>query len=176
VDWLRGNVRVPQLKSLLNQPSGGGSNGSAACLPVPNVMQPESYSSLIGILIVGLPPPNLAASFTIETSYMSLDCAPWLSYRSYANCARNATSLWNVTTTSANDTVRPYRNGIALGQKKVLSTTIFLDTDMAPRRADQTRTLYFGSLVITGVAQFTIRTARVARCAVQLRRATLFSP
>jgi hypothetical protein len=156
-----GNVRVPQLEML--NPQGG--DGTAAWLPVPNITLPETYSSLIGIPVVGLP-PNLAASFTIETSYMSLACSPWSGYRRYLDWARNATSLWNVTTASANDTMRPFRNGIAPGQKKVLSTTFFLDTDLAPRRAGQTRALYFGSLDVQGVSQFVIRTANVTRCEV----------
>jgi hypothetical protein len=95
-----GNVRVPQL-GMLDAPGGGG-NTTAAWLPVPHITLPEAYSSLIGIPIVGLP-PNLAANFTIETSYMALACSPWSSYRRYLDWAKNASSVWNVTGSSPNE-------------------------------------------------------------------------
>jgi hypothetical protein len=46
-------------------------------LTVPEIKQPEQYSALLRVPIVGLPAANVTASFTIETSYMSLSCEPW---------------------------------------------------------------------------------------------------
>jgi hypothetical protein len=46
---------------------------------VPHITQPEQFSSLVGVPVVGLPPSraNVTADFSIETSYMSLNCSAW---------------------------------------------------------------------------------------------------
>jgi hypothetical protein len=73
-----GNVRVPRLE-MLPALSEGNSSSHQQWLPVEGISQPEHFSSLTGIPIVGLPgsTASLTTDFTIEVSYMSLDCSAW---------------------------------------------------------------------------------------------------
>jgi hypothetical protein len=70
-----GDVRVPRLEAL--EKSSNGNHG--AWITVPHITQPEQFSSLVGVPVVGIPTSsaNMTADFSIETSYMSLNCSAW---------------------------------------------------------------------------------------------------
>ncbi|KAF2270982.1 hypothetical protein CC78DRAFT_573352 [Lojkania enalia] len=67
-----GNVKIPSL-DLLN-----GSNADAAgWINIPsNISSPETFSSLVGLPIVGLPTDG-TSDFNIESSYISVSCGPF---------------------------------------------------------------------------------------------------
>lgn len=65
-----GNVRIPRIE-LYN----GSAPGSWHDVPA-NVTSAETYSSLVGLPIVGLP-SRANSSFTIENTYLTVDCKPF---------------------------------------------------------------------------------------------------
>ncbi|KAF1365774.1 hypothetical protein EJ07DRAFT_92666 [Lizonia empirigonia] len=67
-----GNVKIPNLASLV-----GLKPNSSGWIDVPlSFSEPESYSSLVGLPIVGLP-DNGSSTFTMEDTYLSVDCKPF---------------------------------------------------------------------------------------------------
>jgi len=63
-----GNVKIPRLE-LLDQKS----TDNTGWIPVPARMDPENYSSLVGLPIVGLPADD-TSTFTLEATYLTTDC------------------------------------------------------------------------------------------------------
>ncbi len=74
---VRRNVCVPRLELLPDFDRSG--RDAYQWLSVPRITQPEQFSSLTGLPIVGLPAPaaNLTADFTAKVSYVSLACSVW---------------------------------------------------------------------------------------------------
>jgi hypothetical protein len=66
---LWGNVKIPSLRAL--DLSKSDSNG---WINIPsNISTPETYSSLVGLPIVGLP-LNATSNFTLDSTYISVEC------------------------------------------------------------------------------------------------------
>ncbi|KAI0385442.1 hypothetical protein F5Y04DRAFT_185938 [Hypomontagnella monticulosa] len=65
-----GNIKIPRLDSF-NSVSPDGDGWINTSIPNPEV---ESYSSLFGIPIAGLPQNGTTFTFSVETSYVSLSC------------------------------------------------------------------------------------------------------
>ncbi|KAF2109691.1 hypothetical protein BDV96DRAFT_615664 [Lophiotrema nucula] len=64
-----GNLKLPSLESL-----NGTAADSAGWISVPsNITEPEMFSSLVGLPVVGLPHEG-ASTFNVESSYISLSC------------------------------------------------------------------------------------------------------
>ncbi|KAL6712669.1 hypothetical protein ACN47E_000546 [Coniothyrium glycines] len=63
-----GNVKIPNLK-YLNQTQ----SDPQGWIDLPQMQTPESYSSLVGLPIVGLPFAS-KSNFTIESTYLTVDC------------------------------------------------------------------------------------------------------
>tara|TARA_R110002003_G_scaffold288_15_gene18466 strand:- start:22791 stop:24353 length:1563 start_codon:yes stop_codon:yes gene_type:complete len=63
-----GNVKIPRLDSI-NSTSVSGEGW----IDVPDTMDPERYSSLVGLPIVGLPEKD-RSNFTMESTYLTVDC------------------------------------------------------------------------------------------------------
>jgi hypothetical protein len=63
-----GNVKIPSLEYLNNtKPDAEG------WIVVPNIQEPEMYSALVGLPVVGLPQSD-KSNFTIESTYLTVDC------------------------------------------------------------------------------------------------------
>jgi hypothetical protein len=157
-DW--GNVKIPRLEMLPSY-----AQQRPEWITVPPVAQAERFSSLIGIPIVGLPPPtrNLTVEFSLETSYMSLGCLPWETFRPGDKRLAGYKRLWG--------SKNPFS---ALIEGKVHDTSFFLDGDMTfigknvsydahtPQRA--ARLFFVSAYKAAGTANETLLSA--TRCAV----------
>jgi hypothetical protein len=66
-----GNVKVPRLKR--NNTTRTDAEG---WITVSRASKPEDYSSLVGLPIVGLP-ENRTANFNMESTYLTVECAPF---------------------------------------------------------------------------------------------------
>ncbi len=66
-----GRLKIPRFEALASTASYGGWR------EVPSVMEPEDFSALIGLQIVGLP-KDRESHFNIESSYVSTDCQPFI--------------------------------------------------------------------------------------------------
>ncbi|XPS94379.1 hypothetical protein M3J09_003695 [Ascochyta lentis] len=66
-----GNVKIPNLESLNVSTS-----DVQGWIEVPTVEFPETYSSLVGLPIVGLPMVG-KSNFTIESTYLTVECGPF---------------------------------------------------------------------------------------------------
>lgn len=64
-----GNVKIPNLEYIKNVTS-----DTEGWVAVPGVLEPELYSSLVGLPIVGLPTDH-TSSFSIEATYLTVDCS-----------------------------------------------------------------------------------------------------
>lgn len=64
-----GNVKIPRLEALDET-----TTSKEGWIPVPHRMNPESYSSLVGLPVVGLP-DNDKSTFLAEATYLSIDCS-----------------------------------------------------------------------------------------------------
>jgi hypothetical protein len=124
-----GNLRVPRLETVAVVEQ---SRGEWA--QVPEITQPEQYSSLLGVPVIGLPSAKsrLATDFTIETSYMSLSCGPWETFpegderlRSY----RKAGTIFE-------DPFRIKGSELTLHTAPDANTTFFMDGDMPEATLD----------------------------------------
>jgi hypothetical protein len=63
-----GNVKIPNLEYLNNtKPDTNG------WIVVPDIQEPETYSALVGLPVVGLPQSD-KSNFTIESTYITVDC------------------------------------------------------------------------------------------------------
>ncbi len=112
-----GNVRVPLLRRLPRPPSpriagNVDDDDDDGWRTVPDTMtEPEQYSSLVGVPVIGLPADaaaatrrtykaddtaNVTVDFSIETSYMELQCQPWEVFAedSAEDLARYTPSVW----------------------------------------------------------------------------------
>jgi hypothetical protein len=63
-----GNVKIPSLEFL-----NGTVPDSEGWMSVPQISHPESYSSMVGLPVVGLPSVG-KSNFTMESTYLSVDC------------------------------------------------------------------------------------------------------
>jgi hypothetical protein len=149
------NVRVPRLESLPRY-----SQSSSEWLTIPPITAAEQLSSLLGVPLIGLPPVHLqlAVDFTIQTSYMSLSCAAWETYRENDERLAAYKSVWRGWD--------PFRDSG--------NTTFFLDGDMPPSswanvsavaQDRRTRHLFFGSARLTAPNE-TEFTVSATKCAV----------
>lgn len=66
-----GNVKIPSLANLNVTTS-----DAHGWVDVPPIKEPEIYSSLVGLPVVGLPLIG-RSNFTIESTYLTVDCAPF---------------------------------------------------------------------------------------------------
>ncbi|KAF2632538.1 hypothetical protein BU25DRAFT_382057 [Macroventuria anomochaeta] len=66
-----GNVKIPNLENLNVNIS-----DAQGWIEVPSAQVPETYSSLVGLPIVGLPLSG-KSNFTIESTYLTVECAPF---------------------------------------------------------------------------------------------------
>lgn len=67
-----GNVKIPSLENL-----NASTSDTQGWIEVPSVIEePEVYSSLVGLPIVGLPQMG-KSNFTIESTYLTVECAPF---------------------------------------------------------------------------------------------------
>ncbi len=143
-----GNVRVPRLELL----PGARNDSDARWHAVPPVSQVEQLTSLVGVPVIGLPheQENVAVDFNLETSYMSLQCAPWETLRDSDPSLRKYRKLWK-----SRDPLR-FKPGADPGPVGVeVNVTFFLDGDMpvasranvsALARDPRPRRLFFGSV------------------------------
>ncbi len=146
-EW--GNVRVPHLEALQT-----GGRDHSKWMAVPSITQPEQWSSLVGVPVVGLPPAstNLTADFSLESSYMTLKCDRWETFSRSDERLASYKNEWG--------TDDPFGSGGRglLGSSHVsdtnITTTFFLDGDMpyaarqnatAAMRDSRPRRLYFVS-------------------------------
>jgi hypothetical protein len=117
-----GNVRVPRLDRLPSANQGDGSTWH----PVPAISEVEQLSSLVGVPVIGLPArqAQLVADFTLETSYMALECAGWETFRESESRAEKYKRLWR-----GQD---PLRTGYLLhwAPETERNTTFFVDGDV----------------------------------------------
>lgn len=95
-----GNVKVPRLEALnASMPDANG------WVKVPgNISSPETYSSLVGLPIVGLP-KNATSNFTIEANYLSVSCGSFKQFP-YPG-AKHSTSTGDGTDWTALDKIVP---------------------------------------------------------------------
>ncbi|KAG9187643.1 hypothetical protein G6011_05514 [Alternaria panax] len=63
-----GNVKIPNLEYLNNT-----SPDADGWITVGNIQQPETYSALVGLSVVGLPQTG-KSNFTIESTYLTVEC------------------------------------------------------------------------------------------------------
>lgn len=88
-DYL-GNVKIPKLEAL-----DAAQVDSDGWIQVPtNISAPEMYSSLVGLPIVGLAPQSNSSRFTIESTYLSLSCSPFIKRTA---SPETQTQLWDGT-------------------------------------------------------------------------------
>jgi hypothetical protein len=81
-----GNVKIPNLESLSHLTS-----NASGWIEVPtSFTDPESYSSLVGLPIVGLP-ENGSSTFTMEDTYLSVECGQFSQHHYPGN--NNATNF-----------------------------------------------------------------------------------
>ncbi|KAF2823548.1 hypothetical protein CC86DRAFT_298901 [Ophiobolus disseminans] len=84
-----GNVKIPRLEfvDIAN-------TDKAGWIPVPSQMQPESYSSLVGLPIVGLPATD-NSKLTLDATYLTVDCGGFEQkpYPGFNNTSRAKTDL-----------------------------------------------------------------------------------
>ncbi len=137
---------------------------------VPQVSQAESFSSLFGVPIVGLPPADapLAADFTMQTSYMLLSCAPWELLRPQDKRLANYTNYL--------DPSNPFWNGAKMlgnDRSQDVNVTFFIDLNFprytkmnASAAAHDTRPrfLFFGYMYCD--AGGTKRTISATKCSI----------
>lgn len=69
-----GNVKIPNLDYISQDRST--TPDRYGWIAVPSIKEPEVYSSLVGLPIVGLP-LAYQSNFTVESTYLSVDCAPF---------------------------------------------------------------------------------------------------
>jgi hypothetical protein len=168
-----GNVRVPRLDGL---------NASSASDPsgwqdVPPVTQPEQYSSLLGIPVVGLPADRAAAAdFTLVTSYMALSCAPWQTFAITSNAWKPYLGrVWqppasNLSSSARNATGRQWRPFHSNKFAGASSYSYFFDTDQPLQSyarnnrsaGDPPRRVNFGT-VIAGSPRIGVTSCAVTR-------------
>jgi hypothetical protein len=118
-----GNVRVPRLELL---PGARNSNGSA-WLPVSSISQVEQLSSLLGVPVIGLQgqQAHVSVDFTLETSYMSLECASWEVFQESHPSLLKYKRRWLL-----RDPLRIKRRNSLSWPSEDMNTTYFLDGDM----------------------------------------------
>ncbi len=66
-----GKLKIPRFEALASTANYGGWR------EVPSALEPEDFSALIGLPIVGLPEAR-ESHFNIESSYVSTDCQPFI--------------------------------------------------------------------------------------------------
>jgi hypothetical protein len=145
-----GNVRVPLLEGLPTY-------AAAAAMPrrwhpIPAITQPEQFSALTGLPVVGLPATqrDITTDFALEASYMTTSCAAWESFPE-GDAARLAKYRnWS----KARDPFRHKRGENGTWQNLDFNTTFFFDGDMPSATLDNAtavahdprpRLLYFAS-------------------------------
>jgi hypothetical protein len=91
---------------------------------VPDAARPESFSSLVGIPVVGFPRSNehLAIDFSMETSYLTLSCGAWETFREDDRERLARYKRWW-------EGVDPLRSDAGHGMRITNKWTFFLDTD-----------------------------------------------
>ncbi|KAL1612087.1 hypothetical protein SLS60_000310 [Paraconiothyrium brasiliense] len=95
-----GNVKIPRLEALNDSMT-----DATGWIPVPaNISSPETYSSLVGLPIVGLP-SNATSNFTMEANYLSVSCGDFEQFP-YPG-AKNSTSIGDGTDWVALDKIVP---------------------------------------------------------------------
>ncbi|KAF2681315.1 hypothetical protein K458DRAFT_310114 [Lentithecium fluviatile CBS 122367] len=85
-----GNVKIPRLEAL--NMTLGDNNG---WVTVPGISEPETYSSLVGLPIVGLPADG-KSNFTLESTYLSVECGNFtqLPYPGMNGTTANGNTNW----------------------------------------------------------------------------------
>ncbi|KAH9868436.1 hypothetical protein J1614_007508 [Plenodomus biglobosus] len=68
---LWGNVKIPNLEYISKNASA--TTGTDGWTAVPPIHKPELYSSLVGLPVIGLP-SGYKSNFTIESTYLMVDC------------------------------------------------------------------------------------------------------
>ncbi len=118
-----GNVRIPSIETL----SRNGGADDRQWLAVPNISQPETFSSLTGLPIVGLPASaaNVITNFTLETLYMSLSCSPWDQFPKSDTRLAFYKSLW-----TGLDPFRRRRGDLGGSVAATQNVTFFVDARM----------------------------------------------
>ncbi len=143
-----GNVRVPRLDRLPTVNRGR----ATAWHPVPAISEVEQFSSLVGTPVIGLSgrPAYMAADFTLETSYMTLECAGWETFSERSPRAERYKKLWR-----GQDPLRLKQRAMLHNFPHAINTTFFLDGDMpvavranvsAVQSSPRSRRLFFASV------------------------------
>jgi hypothetical protein len=118
-----GNVRVPRLELL----PGAQNSNSSGWHRVPATIQIEQLSSLLGVPVVGLHArqSDMSVDFSLETSYMSLDCAAWEEFPESHPVLAEFKRHWQ-----SRDPLRNKPGDVRFWRNDEVNTTFFLDGDM----------------------------------------------
>lgn len=120
-----GNVKIPRIEFLNTT-----SSDNEGWLPVPSNMDPELYSSLVGLPIVGLP-GNKSSTSTMEVTYLTVDCGD---FNQHPYPGINDTNETNFTKLDELVPGQLWRNKSSSNNPfeplKRLSASFFIDTDL----------------------------------------------
>jgi hypothetical protein len=138
-----GNVRVPRLELL----PGAKDSNTSEWLPLSPISQVEQLSSLLGVPVIGIEKrqAQVSVDFTLETSYMTLECASWEEFKESHPSLSKYKRWWQ-----SRDPLR-----LKVGDPAVFkNTSFFLDGDMpavkfpngsTAARDPRSRLLFFAS-------------------------------
>ncbi len=118
-----GNVRVPRLDRLPRATH----SSSSAWRPVPAITEVEQQSSLVGVPVIGLSVRQTqeSADFSLETSYISLECSAWETFWESDPRLEKYKRLWR-----GRDPLRIKTGDLTLKTDLEYNGTFFLDGDM----------------------------------------------